>query len=259
MRESDLNARTQEIKTREEQVHQQEAGLVSSRYNLSQVALRLALRRHRHPPQHRRRRERGRRHDEQRRHGAADRGRHVGDRGRGRGRRDRHPAGGDRPEGDRHHRRHRRQDLPRPGHRDRQQPDPAATGQAPPAPARAPPPTSRSTITLDAAVPEIRPGFTCTADISTASESNVVAVPIQALTVRELEYDKAGAVVPKLRPPPASRWSFGRPAETAATAPTELPVGHTRKEVEGVFVSRTARRRSCRSRSASPGSGTSRC
>ena len=37
MRESDLNARTQEIKTREEQVHQQEAGLVSSRYNLSQA------------------------------------------------------------------------------------------------------------------------------------------------------------------------------------------------------------------------------
>ena len=37
MRESDINARTQEIKTREEQVRQQEAGLVSSRYNLSQA------------------------------------------------------------------------------------------------------------------------------------------------------------------------------------------------------------------------------
>ena len=37
MRESDLNARTQEIQTREEQVRQQEAGLVSSRYNLSQA------------------------------------------------------------------------------------------------------------------------------------------------------------------------------------------------------------------------------
>ena len=37
MRESDLNARTQEIRTREEQVRQQEAGLVSSRYSLSQA------------------------------------------------------------------------------------------------------------------------------------------------------------------------------------------------------------------------------
>ena len=52
-------------------------------------ALRVALRRHRHPPQHRGGRERRRRHHEQRRHGAAHRRRHVGDRGRGRGRRDR--------------------------------------------------------------------------------------------------------------------------------------------------------------------------
>jgi HlyD family secretion protein len=92
-------------------------------------------------------------------------------------------------------------------------------------------------VTLDAGAPEIRPGFTCTADISTATKSDVVAVPIQALTVRELEYDRAGAVVPRLRPAPASRWSFGRPAAATATpAPTELPVGHTRKEIEGVFV-----------------------
>jgi HlyD family secretion protein len=92
-------------------------------------------------------------------------------------------------------------------------------------------------VTLDAGAPEIRPGFTCTADISTASRSAVLAVPIQSLTVRELEYDRAGVVVPKLRPPPPSRWSFGRPAAAAGpVTPTELPVGHTRKEVEGVFV-----------------------
>ncbi len=94
-------------------------------------------------------------------------------------------------------------------------------------------------VTLDEAAPDIRPGFTCTAEISTASRRNAVAVPIQALTVRELEYDRAGAVVPKTRPAPASRFSFGSAAETtAATAPTELPVGHTRKEIEGVFVIR---------------------
>ncbi len=94
-------------------------------------------------------------------------------------------------------------------------------------------------VTLDEAAPEIRPGFTCTAEISTASKSGVVSVPIQALTVRELEYDKAGAVVPRVRPAPASRWTFGPPAAAATQAlPTELPVGHTRKEVEGVFVIR---------------------
>lgn len=94
-------------------------------------------------------------------------------------------------------------------------------------------------VTLDEAAPEIRPGFTCTAEISTASKSGVVSVPIQALTVRELEYDKAGAVVPRVRPASASRWGFGPPPATTAPAlPTELPVGHTRKEVEGVFVIR---------------------
>lgn len=94
-------------------------------------------------------------------------------------------------------------------------------------------------VTLDEAAPEIRPGFTCTAEISTATRANAVAVPIQALTVREIEYDKAGAVVPRLRPAPTSRFSFG-PAAPPATpaAPVELPVGHTRKEVEGVFVIR---------------------
>ena len=111
----------------------------------------------------------------------------------------------------------------------------SATGQQPTAPRTAT--NFKVTITLDAGAPEIRPGFTCTADISTATKSNVVSVPIQALTVRELEYDKAGAVVTKRRPPPPSRWSFGRAvAQPAPTAPTELPVGHTRKEVEGVFV-----------------------
>ncbi len=101
-------------------------------------------------------------------------------------------------------------------------------------------------VTLEEVVPDIRPGFTCTAEISTATRGNAVAVPIQALTVRELEYDTSGAVVPKVRPAPTSRFgfnfSFGGPAAPAApTAPTELPVGHTRKEIEGVFAIRDGR------------------
>ncbi|MGE0814372.1 MAG: efflux RND transporter periplasmic adaptor subunit [Vicinamibacterales bacterium] len=98
-------------------------------------------------------------------------------------------------------------------------------------------------VTLDEASPDIRPGFTCTAEISTDSRPNAVAVPIQALTVRELEYDAAGAVVPKLRPPPASRFAFGSAAAQAPPTPTELPVGHTRKEVEGVFAIRDGKAR----------------
>ncbi|MEP7118627.1 MAG: efflux RND transporter periplasmic adaptor subunit [Acidobacteriota bacterium] len=96
-------------------------------------------------------------------------------------------------------------------------------------------------VTLDEAAPEIRPGFTATAEISTSSKANVVAVPIQALTVRELEYDQAGAVVPRVRPAPTSRFSFGfgaPKADTSTALPTELPVGHTRKEAEGCFVIR---------------------
>lgn len=97
-------------------------------------------------------------------------------------------------------------------------------------------------VTLDEAPPEIRPGFTCTAEISTASRAGAVALPIQALTERELEYDKAGAVVPRVRPAPTSRFSFGAPPATPVSAtPTELPVGHTRKTVEGVFLVRDGR------------------
>src|SRR4051812_34430124 len=45
------------------------------------------------------------------------------------------------------------------------------------------------TVTIDGQIPEVRPGFTCTADITTATKKQVVSVPIQALTVRELLYD----------------------------------------------------------------------
>ena len=237
MRESDLNARTQEIKTREEQVRQQEAGLVSSRYNLSQARFvspfdGIVTRRN------------------------IEEGENVvvgtmnnagtvlltvadmsvieaevevdetdvplvaiGQKA---------TVTIDAIDGKTFSGR-----VTEIGNSPIQPP----SGQAPTGTGPRTATNFKVTITLDAAAPEIRPGFTCTADISTASKANVVSVPIQALTVRELEYDTAGAVVPKLRPPPPSRWSFGRPAaETAATAPTELPVGHTRKEIEGVFV-----------------------
>ena len=86
-------------------------------------------------------------------------------------------------------------------------------------------------VVLDEDVPDIRPGFTCTADITTATRKGVVAVPIPAVAVRELVYDAKGDVVKK--PRPANPRSAQPPA-----APQELEPGQTRKETEGVFVIR---------------------
>lgn len=95
------------------------------------------------------------------------------------------------------------------------------------------------TITLDEQIPDVRPGFTCTAEISTASRSNALSVPIQALTVRELLYDAQGTVIPELRPAPTG-FRFGRPSATppAPVVSTELQPGQKRQETEGVFLIR---------------------
>ena len=50
-------------------------------------------------------------------------------------------------------------------------------------------------VTLDKEIKGVRPGFTCTADITTATRKNVAAVPIPAVAVRELIYDTNGDVV----------------------------------------------------------------
>ena len=89
------------------------------------------------------------------------------------------------------------------------------------------------TVQLDQTIEEVRPGFTCTAEITTATRQQAVAVPIQAMAVRDLVYDKSGAIV---RPP---RGDGKKKAEPAA--PAELPPGQTRKEGEGVFVFREDR------------------
>ncbi len=97
------------------------------------------------------------------------------------------------------------------------------------------------TVTIEGQIPEVRPGFTCTAEITTATRSNAVAVPIQALTVRELLYDANGTIVPERRPP-ATGWQFGRPPATGPVARSaELEPGQRREETEGVFVIRDGR------------------
>lgn len=95
-------------------------------------------------------------------------------------------------------------------------------------------------VTIDEPVPDVRPGFTCTAEITTATRKNVVAVPIQSLTVREMLYDEKGALVHE-PPPPVQRRFFGSAPPAAPAPPPEPPPGQTRKETEGVFVARDGR------------------
>ena len=97
--------------------------------------------------------------------------------------------------------------------------------------------TFKVVITLEEQVPDIRPGFTCTAEITTARRQNVVAVPIQALTVREMLYNDKGEMV---RETPTRR-RRGSQLETPLSASNEPPPGHTRKETEGVFAIRDGR------------------
>ena len=87
-------------------------------------------------------------------------------------------------------------------------------------------------VTLNDEVPGIRPGFTCTADITTATRAGAVAVPIQAMTVREVTFDANGAIVRR-----SSRTGVRRAVETRVAA-AELEPGESREEREGVFVIR---------------------
>ena len=86
-------------------------------------------------------------------------------------------------------------------------------------------------------MPDVRPGFTCTAEITTATRKTAIAVPIQSLTVREMLFDEKGTLVHE-PPPPVQRRFFGAPVAPTPQAPPDPPPGQTRKETEGVFVVR---------------------
>jgi HlyD family secretion protein len=79
-------------------------------------------------------------------------------------------------------------------------------------------------VTLDSEVPDARPGFSCTADITTATRVDAIAVPIQALTVREVYPDSEGNLHARTRD------------EEWPPSPAVEP-----DEVEGVFVLRDGR------------------
>jgi len=87
-------------------------------------------------------------------------------------------------------------------------------------------------VQIEGEVPDVRPGFTCTATITTATRKAALGVPIQAMTVRELVVDAAGKLVPTETP---VRGSGPKPPVAAV----ELKPGQSRKEIEGVFIMRT--------------------
>src|SRR5574338_323145 len=87
-------------------------------------------------------------------------------------------------------------------------------------------------VTVDGQIPEVRPGFTCTAEITTATRDKALGVPIQATTVREVTVDEKGNVVHEVTDKKARR----RPSGGVQAA--ELKRGQSKKELEGVFVIR---------------------
>jgi len=74
---------------------------------------------------------------------------------------------------------------------------------------------------------KIRPGMSCTADIVTDTKKNVLAIPIQALTIREVEVDKDGKYIE-----PDLNKKKTESVARADSSKTKI----NKKELEGVFV-----------------------
>jgi HlyD family secretion protein len=81
------------------------------------------------------------------------------------------------------------------------------------------------TITIKNPPPNLRPGLNATADITTATRKNVLAVPVQAVVVREV--DKKGKVVD----PEGIGTEPGREGNTV-----QASVREKGKETDGVFI-----------------------
>ncbi|GAB4127332.1 MAG: efflux RND transporter periplasmic adaptor subunit [Acidobacteriota bacterium] len=75
----------------------------------------------------------------------------------------------------------------------------------------------------------LRPGLSCTGEITTATRQNVLAIPIQALTMREFETDESGGL---LRKKPQEK---GGPEKVSADSQSGPRGPGRKKEFEGVF------------------------
>jgi HlyD family secretion protein len=78
----------------------------------------------------------------------------------------------------------------------------------------------------------LRPGMSCEADVTTAVKQDLIVIPVQALTLRDVKVDEAGRYIPS---PPDEQPVAG----TAAAAARREP----RTELQGVFVAEGSRAR----------------
>ncbi|MGA2264503.1 MAG: HlyD family efflux transporter periplasmic adaptor subunit [Acidobacteriota bacterium] len=84
-------------------------------------------------------------------------------------------------------------------------------------------------VTIKSPPDKIRPGMSCTADIITDTRNNVLAIPIQALTIREVEVDKDGKY---LEPDLNQKGKKTNAIAQADSSKTKI----NKKELEGAFV-----------------------
>ena len=84
-------------------------------------------------------------------------------------------------------------------------------------------------VRLDNPPTVLRPGLSATADIITAVKDNVLVIPLQALTAREVEVDDKGSYVP---PPRENKTMFG----SVLNAQEPMRRKEKKKELEGVFL-----------------------
>ena len=85
-------------------------------------------------------------------------------------------------------------------------------------------------VTLKDPSSQLRPGMSCTSEITTDTRENVLAIPIQALTIREVEVDKDG----KYHEPDLNKRS--EKSVVKADNDSKDKDKDSKKELEGVFV-----------------------
>jgi HlyD family secretion protein len=85
-------------------------------------------------------------------------------------------------------------------------------------------------VTIRNPSPRLRPGMSCTGDITTDTKNNVLTVPIQALTIREVEVDKDGKYI---EPDLNKNKKKGSESVARADSSKDKP---KKKELEGLFV-----------------------
>ncbi len=83
-------------------------------------------------------------------------------------------------------------------------------------------------VTLKNPSDKLRPGLSCTSDITTETRKDVLAIPIQALTIREVKVDENGKYIePDLE---------NKSNESVVQANTDSKKDKEKEELEGVFV-----------------------